>query len=660
MLHCVPGAPGGLVTIFGHSISLFRWHINKKVSVHDFQNVPNDLDTAVFEATTDPVEAKNPSAQHLTIAGPVRANPRAAQIGPAMASRHSMGSVSAKLRADGRFSEQDYTQCTQIFAERYAHRVLIRSKRHVCQQSRDACMWWTPSRLNFEPLTNSVFPDLGRFHAPQLSDIDDLTMTVKRRAYTIMGGRPSKNWQDMEFAVTNMRHGVMRLLYNPYTFKEMVLDVAQTQRYYLDALAMCEFAEGTWATRFARIGPLSKDVCHDRLGAWSTDPATVQKLHHAGIPVYYVRTSASLTAKTRIRRVLSEAVRDVSIVTGDWEEDGVVMSFPERYIGAPSDALHQALSEDNRYRDLEVYFMELNGDRALAPVGSKARMAGGEHVSKRRPKQAKGIQFTSHMQIPARDKWHELKDKSERSSCVPPKAVSGYRFPDRGMVIYSEGQRECNLFNWLAIREATIRRASNDAASGHAVLFGVSNELWRLYIANDFHEAACGSSTAGGSASRNRSDNITRRQLLIDIIGRPPDARHLRHIEWNGFMVEWGKITMHDNLLVREIIWDLHQWSFQYDLIAIDRYLAPDAWARGASSHYMLLDAVCGDNSVLGVVPRPHSDFGLAASEKDARLRAYEALQTLMISCGGVRSSLFIPSTNSKWLLLIVKYSQKP
>ncbi|KAF7970273.1 hypothetical protein HWV62_24460 [Athelia sp. TMB] len=466
-----------------------------------------------------------------------------------------------------------------------------------------------------------------------------------------MRDRPSEECRDLEFAVTKMRQGVMRLLYNPYTFKEMVLDVAQTQRYYLDALAMCEFAEEDWATRLSRLGPVSKHLYDDRLGAWSTDPSTVQSLYHAGIPVYYVRPIHSLTGEDGVPQVLTKAVRDGSVDTRDWDECGVLMSFPTRFAGPPSESLHQALSEENRYRDLEEYFLELNGDRALTPVGMKSTLVNVPPYSQKRSKRSKGIRSATQIPMPARDKWIELKgdliplseptwalallsvDRSVRSPTAPPKPVSGYRFPDPGMLIYSEGRRDRNIFNWLAIRQATIRRASNDAASSHAVPLGISNELWRLYISSDFSEDAWVPPTVRGAASsRPRSDNISRRQLLVDIFGRPPDSQHLRHVEWHGFVVEWGKITMHDNMLVREILWDLHQWSFQYDLIAIDRYLAPGTWARASSSRYILLDAVCGGYSCLAVVPRPDSNFGMASTDEDARHAAYGALKTLMES----------------------------
>ncbi|KAF7977844.1 hypothetical protein HWV62_2597 [Athelia sp. TMB] len=550
-----------------------------------------------------------------------------------------MDRVSARLRVDGRFGEQDYTRCPQIFSDRFAHRVLLRSKPRMGQQYSDACMWWTPSRANFVPLKSSAFSDLGRFSAPHMTEMEDLTLLLKRRACVIIRDNPCEDWRDLEFAVTNMRHGVLRLIGHPYTFKEMVLDVAQTQHYYLDALAMCEFVEDQWAVRLSKSGPVSKKIYRDRLGAWTMDPSAAQKLFQAGIPVYFVRPIESLTSNERVLRMQLTAERDARIEIRDWEERGVVVAFPNRYVGPPTVALHGALSEENRYRDLDAYFVTMTGGRLLSPVGTKSRLVPIDSPPNKRRKNSRVKQSAPQVHTPARDKWRELKGDfiphTEPTWASAFTFIKRTEFPDPGMIIYSEGRRERNLFNWLAVRDATIHRACNDAASGHAVPVGISNELWRLYIGSDFNDVAYSTAQKGRSdPPRAVQDNITRRQLLVEIYGRPPNTQHMREVQWNNHDIEWGKITMHDTLLVREIIWDLHQWSFQYDLIALDRYLAPDAWEHGDSARYNLLEDICGGHSSLSVASLPAEDIGVASSNVEVRRIAYGALKRLMESWG--------------------------
>ncbi|KAF7979062.1 hypothetical protein HWV62_43547 [Athelia sp. TMB] len=560
--------------------------------------------------------------------------------------------VVVRIRADGRFGNQDYTLAPQVYCDEYEHRVLIRT-RQSCADDRMSCMWRTPTKEDFKPIKSSVFADLGRFDAAWLKDLDELTMAVRCRAYDIVHRYPKADLGKMERAVINMRHGIMRLRYNPYTFKDLVLDVAQTQRLYLDALAHCEYIEDSWLPLSANVGPVSRKVHSHRMGAWTTDPSSVQKLHRAGIPVYFVRPTASIDEKCRILHVQTVRQIDHSIVHEDWEAGQIATPFPTRYDGVPSERLHAALSEENRYRDLELYFLDVDAatERLLTPVGPKAQVAykGSRKFNKdNKPKKLRaGMKL--QMTMPTRDKWVELVgnflpdtvptwssafatvDRTVRLASPPSKSVTGYRFPDPGMIVFSEGRRERNIFNWLAVREATIRKACNEASSNYAIPLGTSNELWRLYIGTDFMDSNSVASTAAQHSGVvvPHSANSTRRQLLLDIFGRPPDTQHVRDMEWYGHKIEWGTFFLHDSLLVREILWDLHQWSFQYDLIAIDRYLAPDMWSRGPSARYRLIEAIFGGNDGL-TVPRPDVDFGLASINPAERKTAYSSLFNLM------------------------------
>ncbi|KAF7976218.1 hypothetical protein HWV62_7232 [Athelia sp. TMB] len=562
--------------------------------------------------------------------------------------------VTVRPRCDGRFGELDFTLAPQVYSPRYAHRVLIASNTGP-ERPHDACMKWTPSRSDFVAIKGCLFSDLGRLRAPQLQEMDDLSMHVKYRAYAIMGSRDSGEHRDLEHAVTHLRHGITRLRYNPYTYRELIMDVAQTQRFYFDVLSQCEYIEQDWPSIFSQLGPVSGATRCDKMGAWTTDPVTVQMLHQAGLPVYFVRPSSSLHRSDRVLHVQTVAARNTNILTEDWSENGQLRPFPDRYVGPPSDELHAALSASNCYRDLESYFIAFDNASMLVPVGvqasrPRATRMNVEHVT--------GITSGSgrdlpKARIPARDKWMDMKsqlipstlapwsaalgriDRSKRLPAAPPKALTGYRFPDPGMLVYSDNRRERNLFNWLAVREANIRKASNDAASGVGVPVGLSNELWRLYLGTDYLNGVSPSVTRSAMSSQGPHKDISsRRRVLMDIFGRPPDIQHIREVDWDGHAVQWGTFQQHDALLVQEVMWDLHQWSFQYDLIAIDRYLAPEAWSHGIASRYRILDDIFGGHSVLSVATRPRKDFGLASSDTRERRAAYSALKCIMEGWG--------------------------
>ncbi|KAF7973666.1 hypothetical protein HWV62_14642 [Athelia sp. TMB] len=569
--------------------------------------------------------------------------------------------VSVRLRADGRFGYHDHTLSPQSFSYRFSYRILIKRKprQETCE---DWCMWWSPTMANFAPLPSSAFSDIGRFRGAQLETIDRLTMIARNRAYDLVHRYPDLNLRDLEFTGTNMRRGVMRLRYNSYTYREMVLDVSQTQRYYHETVAYCDYIDGHWTARFAQPGRTSSRVLTEVLGAWSTDPSVVQKLFLAGIPVYFVRPSALLSGKEQVVNTQMSPVQDESIITADWTESGHDVPFPARYIGAPSEAMHHALSEENRFTDIEQYFLGVDKASLAIPIGTRRLDESGSsknrfprNTPRNRKSKASGPKPQASgpkpPQGPPRDKWAELKsdlipdtvpcwsiahqliDKDKRVDKLPSPSVTGYRFPDPGLVIFSERRRERNLFNWLLIRDATIRRAINDASSEGGIPMGISNELWRAYIGTDYMDSFAENASSVDkevATTSSQAANLSRRQALVGIFGRPPDTRRITSVDWNGHTVKLGEFCAHDNLLIQEILWDLHQCSFQFDLIAIDRYLAPDYWMRDTPRRYELIGKVLGGDDPLTVQNRPTVDRGIAAQDPVESKLAYSALDTLM------------------------------
>ena len=156
--------------------------------------------------------------------------------------------------------------------------------------------------------------------------------------------------------------------------------------------------------------------------------------------------------------------------------------------------------------------------------------------------------------------------------------------------------------------------------------------MWRIYIGTDymdsFAENAPSVDKEAATTSR-QAANLSRRQALVDIFGRPPDSRRITSVDWNGHTVKWGEFCAHDTILIQEILCDLHQSSFQFDLIAIDRYLAPDYWMRDTPRRYDLIGKVLGGDP-LTVQNRPTVDRGIAAQDPTESKLAHRALDTLM------------------------------
>ena len=263
----------------------------------------------------------------------------------------------------------------------------------------------------------------------------------------------------------------------------------------------------------------------------------------------------------------------------------------------------------------------------------------------------------SETSIPAtrhtRDKWVEIAgdfvpetvphwtsalgaiDRAERMSTVAPKHYTGYRFPDPGMLVFSEGRRERNLFNWLLIRDASVHRLMHNVTSEHGIPRGFSNELWRMILGAEFTDedkmaAASKTMSMKNLPNARTSAHSDRRRAAIAIFGQPPDAHNHQEVVWRGHKVPWGTFFQHDPRLVQEVLWDVHQHSFQFDVVAIDQYLCPSLWKTGSTMRQKLISTALGCENCFIVGDVPHQDLGIASSDDERCMAAYHALSELM------------------------------
>ncbi|KAF7981388.1 hypothetical protein HWV62_33879 [Athelia sp. TMB] len=548
--------------------------------------------------------------------------------------------VSVRLRSDGKLGDEDFTLAPQIFTNEYAHRILVR--RHPAEGSTETVMWWTPCQDEFQPLSRSSYHSLGRLRSDRFALIDAMTWNLSNRAYNIIGSNPGADWAALEALIANMRHGVMRLKHSPFTYRELIMDVAQTQRLYLDALAMCDYVEDKWANVLQAVGPVCEKTKTEYIGAWTADPAVVQKLHHAGVPVYFVRSLPTVAPCSYDRVLQNTWCRDDRVVTSD-------MGLPERYNGVPGRNQHASASQLNQYGGLENYFFKLGDDKNVHAVGSRGKMskpvvASNSRRSRNKKRQATGAPVTSSP--PIRDKWVEIRgdfmpdtlpfwsgamlavDRADRQADVAPKEYTGYRFPDPGMLVFSTVRREKNLFNWLIVCDATIRRVMHDVESPAGIPRGFSNELWRMIIGVEFTDRDKNGATDREFAPDNipnarSSSHSERRQAAIAIFGQPPDGHNFNAVRWRNHDVRWGTFFEHDPLLVQEVMWD-------YDLIAADRYFCGAAWLVENSARRALISRVVGTENCLFVDEFPLRGTGISSSDVNERHEAYKYFDRLM------------------------------
>lgn len=190
------------------------------------------------------------------------------------------------------------------------------------------------------------------------------------------------------------------------------------------------------------------------------------------------------------------------------------------------------------------------------------------------------------------------------------------------------------MFAWLVSRSANLRRLRNALELEEAVPIGVSNELWRVYLGTDVAESEIATEQLPGSSFVDgfnaRAPASVRRRAATSIFGRPPDKFNLQEATWRGHTIHWGTVFQHDALLVQEVMWDLHITSFRFDLIALDRYLAPERWTVHKYERLDAIATVFGTTDALAFEDDLIENVGIASCDAYESGRAYAAFALIM------------------------------
>lgn len=205
------------------------------------------------------------------------------------------GIVDVTLRSDGRYGAVDPTQWPQIFAPRYGYLAAIPKQIHVGH--RWAAIWSSPTSHQFIPLCGTPVLGFGvlsaEFVAPLRALVGEMCTRIDDYARPLEPDQTS----DLRWHQLAMRHSLQRLSLMPATFPDQTLQVAELQRHWLMAAGYLEYQR-----RVQVLPSIAGFTCADMtlMGAWTSDPKSVQMLFEAQLPVWFVRQRSLLHADIRI------------------------------------------------------------------------------------------------------------------------------------------------------------------------------------------------------------------------------------------------------------------------------------------------------------------------------------------------------------------------
>jgi hypothetical protein len=96
---------------------------------------------------------------------------------------------------------------------------------------------------------------------------------------------------------------------------------------------------------------------------------------------------------------------------------------------------------------------------------------------------------------------------------------------------------------------------------------------------------------------------------------------------------------------IRQVLWDLAEHNFRFELLALDKQMAPVAWGGDSATREEVVLRVFagGAGVVLGSEPFPHQNRGLGAVRVEDRTPFIEHFRTLLSSWPNAPSALQNP-----------------
>ena len=195
-----------------------------------------------------------------------------------------VGRVVVAMRADYRYGPPDPIQWPQVLSENFEYLCAI--LRRVPPTDPRAPIWSDPLDSEFKLIKGCEFKSLGLFGKSWLEPLSALVAQLSRR----IANRPGTPSARLLWLDTAMQQACDRLQRFPSTFWDACIQVRETQRYWLMATAFLEYHDTLATCSLDKARPVRQEL----MGAFTTHAPAVQQLYAAGIPVWFIRTDASV------------------------------------------------------------------------------------------------------------------------------------------------------------------------------------------------------------------------------------------------------------------------------------------------------------------------------------------------------------------------------
>jgi hypothetical protein len=555
------------------------------------------------------------------------------------------------LRSDFRYGPDDHTLWPQAFLTDYPHLGAIP------RQPKDlkdplAIMWWNPTRHDFFPLENGVLDGIGQLSTSKYWTFQEMSKDLKERVKKYRKSTPNPL---LSLLVRLMDDALIRMGSLKSPFGLMWFKITEFQRLYLELYGLLDYLEIYQPRIDGQQSPATSVA--NCIGAFTNIPNIAQYFHRAGLPIWYIHSWKSGPFPYNVLAVASPLD----------PKDFVCISahdppFPVIYRGyVNSREKHEAIHSYSRkwlvfrdpFRD-DPPSEDPEPQRHVAPRAScefisylawSIFLLSKFQASKPQTSEVVGrnkfLPLTSNLSpFPIRAWSAGLQAVNQSPSLLVESSKSSkhfghYAFPDPGLFVSPATDEKKARFveSWLRIRESWLMRLATETS------LAMSAQSWRDLLAIDLN------------AIHEKSDTkaARRRHLILALL--TPKSEHFPNMKtrstsgeptiWQGN--KYTPAVLPADHIVREILWELYQLNFAYELLSLDRRACRNLDTSDDLQLMQRQVIICECFSIDPFVSRtlPDRNCGLAADVIEERLPFILPLVRVMQSWKGEKPTIF-------------------
>ncbi|KAG1904972.1 uncharacterized protein F5891DRAFT_1183629 [Suillus fuscotomentosus] len=505
--------------------------------------------------------------------------------------------------------------------------------------------WFTPTQEDFKPIPGNSFP-VGTLAADKVEGLDSLRKLAEKRVQDWRANRQGKN-DAVVSRILSLRHGISWLKTYPLTFCDLLMFVTDAQRLFLEIHSFMDWI--LLAQPHITASDRTAIVNLEWMGAFTHDSDMCNKLYIAGIPVWYVRTTAYIPSNMTVKQPVLLTYPNQIILSMYAEANKVQLyEIIHHGPGGNNRQLHvRHLYGGTTFKDPEPGPSSGPSSSSLsAPSSSTAGPSSqpsvaGKALQKHHNKKHRHQPYVKD----ARPAHHNQSGESIRDKWKDPE--SPYFPPSK--LHWDDALKRCiKDSSRVPQTRSPIQSQAAGAPSGiYSHLARLSSNMdWQNFCPITSRSAQRQSPPKKGLTVAEKCKGMMKDLLGDDMVDSHRDLFAPEGmVEFRGEQVPVASLAHPPQLLAQKITWELFELGFRYELRDLDHHLAKGCWAEDPVGHEQLLHAVFPGETglVMWSEPFPMDNYRMWNNTLTGVLPYLESLRQLLCSWDDVLPLLTSP-----------------